>query len=402
MADDTRFITTVWRVMDELKHTDQLEEALAADLDIFCDVLGCESGYIWMKGTTDERIYVLASKSPADQSGVSVRVGEGIIGSVFNQKVPEVIRNGAKDPRAQGSDDAALFGDTALVVPMRTPFGAYGVLQLNDPAGGFDEEDIKLAENCCALIALDIEDKGLEFKPGKDRSPLVSLRGIIKEFQNGDEIRRILKGIDLDVYEGELLVVLGESGCGKSTMLNIIGGMDQATEGQLIIEGNDFSHPSEDELTRFRRDYIGFIFQSYNLMPNLSALENIEFIAEISEHPLESEEMLKMVGLGDKAENLPSSMSGGQQQRVCIARAIVKNPKIILADEPTAALDFHTGQEVLKLIESIVRDRKTTVIMVTHNIEIAKMADRVIRLKDGLISSIRVNLHPLRAEDLSW
>ena len=185
-------------------------------------------------------------------------------------------------------------------------------------------------------------------------------------------------------------------------MLNIIGGMDQATEGQLIIEGNDFSHPSEEELTRFRRDYIGFIFQSYNLMPNLSALENIEFIAEISEHPLESEEMLRMVGLGDKAENLPSSMSGGQQQRVCIARAIVKNPKIILADEPTAALDFNTGQEVLKLIEQIVRERKTTVIMVTHNIEIAKMADRVIRLKDGLISSIRVNLHPLHAEDLSW
>ena len=287
-------------------------------------------------------------------------------------------------------------------MPVRTPFGAYGVLQLNDPAVSLDEEDIRLVENCCALIALDIEDKGLEFKPSKDRSPLVSLRGIIKEFQSGEEIHRILKGIDLDVYEGELLVVLGESGCGKSTMLNIIGGMDLATEGQLIIEGSDFSHPTEDELTRYRRDYIGFIFQSYNLMPNLSALENIEFIAEISEHPLSSEEMLNMVGLGDKAENLPSSMSGGQQQRVCIARAIVKNPKIILADEPTAALDFHTGQEVLKLIESIVRDRKTTVIMVTHNIEIAKMADRVIRLKDGLISSVRVNLHPLHAENLSW
>jgi ABC-type lipoprotein export system ATPase subunit len=402
MANDTRFITTVWRVMDELKRTDQLEEALAEDLDIFCDVLGCETGYIWMKGTTDDRIYVLAAKAPVDQSGVSVRVGEGIIGTRFNEKTPEVIKNGSSDPRASGTDDAPLFGNETLVVPMRTPYGAYGVLQLNDPAGGFSEDDIKLAENCCALIALDIEDKGLEFRPGKDRSPLVSLRGIIKEFQNGDEIRRILKGIDLDVYEGELLVVLGESGCGKSTMLNIIGGMDQATEGQLIIEGNDFSHPSEEELTRFRRDYIGFIFQSYNLMPNLSALENIEFIAEISEHPLESEEMLRMVGLGDKAENLPSSMSGGQQQRVCIARAIVKNPKIILADEPTAALDFNTGQEVLKLIEQIVRERKTTVIMVTHNIEIAKMADRVIRLKDGLISSIRVNLHPLHAEDLSW
>ncbi|MBP3868457.1 MAG: ABC transporter ATP-binding protein, partial [Solobacterium sp.] len=170
----------------------------------------------------------------------------------------------------------------------------------------------------------------------------------------------------------------------------------------LLIEGKDFSHPTEAELTQFRRDFIGFIFQSYNLMPNLTALENIEFIAEISQHPLESEEMLELVDLGDKAGNYPSSMSGGQQQRVCIARAIVKNPKIILADEPTAALDFHTGQDVLKLIEQIVQDRGTTVIMVTHNIEIAKMANRVIRLKDGRISSIRVNMHPRHAEELSW
>ena len=402
MANDNRFITAVWRIMDELKHTDQLEEALANDLDVFCNVLGCETGYIWIKGSNDDRIYVLASKGPADQSGVSVRIGEGIIGKASESSGSEVIRNGRLDARSEGSDDGALFGDLSLVVPMRTPLGIYGVLQLNDPAFGFDEDDIKLAENCCSLIALDIEDKQAEFKPDKDRLPLVSLRRIIKEFQAGEEMHRILKGIDLDVYEGELLVVLGESGCGKSTMLNIIGGMDQATEGQVLIEGKDFSHPQEDELTRFRRDYIGFIFQSYNLMPNLSALENIEFIAEISQNPLESEEMLDMVGLSDKADNLPSSMSGGQQQRVCIARAIVKNPKIILADEPTAALDFHTGQEVLKLIESIVRDRSTTVIMVTHNIEIAKMADRVIRLKDGLISSVRLNLHPLHAEDLSW
>jgi ABC-type lipoprotein export system ATPase subunit len=185
-------------------------------------------------------------------------------------------------------------------------------------------------------------------------------------------------------------------------MLNIIGGMDRATDGSIMIEGRDFSSPTEDELTKFRRDYIGFIFQSYNLMPNLTALENIEFIAEIAQNPLSSEEMLKMVDLGDKAETYPSAMSGGQQQRVCIARAIVKDPKIILADEPTAALDFRTGQDVLKLIETIVRDRKTTVIMVTHNIEIAKMANRVIRLKDGMISSMRVNLSPMHAEDLSW
>lgn len=403
MPNDNRFITAVWRIMDSLKNSGQLEEALSNNLGILCDVMRCQSGFIWMKSTEDDRLYVIAGRGTQDESGVSVRIDEGIIGKAYSLKDPEVIHDGKNDARCADSDDGPLFGTESLVVPMHTPFGTYGILQLNDPASGsFSSDDIRLAENCCALIALDIEDKGLEFKPGKDRKALISLRGVIKEFMSGEEIRRILKGIDLDVYEGELLVVLGESGCGKSTMLNIIGGMDQATQGELIVEGRDFSHPGENELTQYRRDYIGFIFQSYNLMPNLSALENIEFIAEISKNPLESEEMLKMVGLEDKAENFPASMSGGQQQRVCIARAIVKNPKIILADEPTAALDFHTGQEVLKLIEKIVTERGTTVIMVTHNIEIAKMANRVIRLKDGKIASMRVNLHPQHAEDLSW
>ncbi|MBQ9272190.1 MAG: ABC transporter ATP-binding protein [Mogibacterium sp.] len=219
---------------------------------------------------------------------------------------------------------------------------------------------------------------------------------------SGEEIRRILKGVDLDVFPGELVVVLGESGCGKSTLLNIIGGMDLMTEGSLLVEGKDMSRPTEYELTEYRREYIGFIFQAYNLMPNLSAYENIEFIGEISDDPMDSMEALKMVGLGDKADSMPSALSGGQMQRVSIARALVKNPKIILADEPTAALDYDTSIKVLKVIEDIVRTRSTTVLMVTHNPEIAKMANRVVKLRDGKISSIRVNLHPLHAMDLVW
>jgi ABC-type lipoprotein export system ATPase subunit len=224
----------------------------------------------------------------------------------------------------------------------------------------------------------------------------------MKEYKNGEEMRRILKGVDLDVYEGELVVVLGESGCGKSTLLNIIGGMDNMTEGQLLVEDRDMSKPTEEELTEYRREYIGFIFQAYNLMPNLSAYENIEFIAEISDKPLDTMETLRMVGLDQKADNMPSALSGGQMQRVSIARALVKDPKIILADEPTAALDYETSIMVLSVIEEIVRERKTTVLMVTHNPEIAKMANRVVKLRDGKISSIRVNLHPLRATDLVW
>ena len=189
---------------------------------------------------------------------------------------------------------------------------------------------------------------------------------------------------------------------GKSTLLNIIGGMDRMTSGQLTVEGHDMSDPTEAERTEYRREYVGFIFQAYNLMPNLSAYENIEFIAEISDDPMDSMEALKLVGLDAKADSMPTALSGGQMQRISIARALVKNPKIILADEPTAALDYDTSIKVLSVIEKISKENNTTILMVTHNPEIAKMANRVVKLRDGKISSIRVNLHPLKATDLVW
>ncbi|MCR5843434.1 MAG: ABC transporter ATP-binding protein [Oscillospiraceae bacterium] len=212
----------------------------------------------------------------------------------------------------------------------------------------------------------------------------------------------MLKGINLDIYKNELVIVLGESGCGKSTMVNIIGGMDNLTDGELIIEGKDFSHPTEAELTQYRREYLGFVFQSYNLMPNLTAQENVQFIAEIATDPMTAEEAIAKVGLTDRADNFPAGLSGGQQQRVAIARAIVKRPAIIFADEPTAALDYETSIEVLSVLEEIMKEQGTTVVMITHNAEIAKMANRVVKLKNGLVSSIKINLHPLSAAELSW
>ena len=196
--------------------------------------------------------------------------------------------------------------------------------------------------------------------------------------------------------------MLGESGCGKTTLMNIIGGMDQLTDGKLFFEDKDFSHPPEKELTAYRRRSVGFVFQDYNLMPNLTALENVQFIAELADDPMDAHEAIEKVRLTDRADHYPGQLSGGQQQRVSIARAIVKRPKLILADEPTAALDHNTAIEVLRTFEEIVRGQGTTVMMVTHNAEIARMADRVVRLRDGRIDSVSDNPHPLRAEELVW
>ena len=234
------------------------------------------------------------------------------------------------------------------------------------------------------------------------KKAVISLRGLKKDFPSGNGVLHVLKGIDLDIYESEFLVIHGESGSGKTTLLNIIGGMDVLTDGKLIVYGRDFSHASEQELTEYRRKNVGFVFQTYNLMPNLTAKENIRFIADLSQNPMDVRKVMEMVKITHSARKFPGQMSGGEQQRVAIARAIVKSPEIILADEPTAALDYSTGVEVLSAIEEIVKSTNTTVVMVTHNAEIGKMADRTIEIRDGKIADVRENGTALHAEELVW
>ncbi|MBO7422248.1 MAG: ABC transporter ATP-binding protein [Oscillospiraceae bacterium] len=253
-----------------------------------------------------------------------------------------------------------------------------------------------------ALAAIVIEDNGLTIDRGEQKEVLISLRGVTKDYPAGDSVVHVLKGINLDIYKNEFLVVLGESGCGKSSMVNIIGGMDSLTDGELLIDGKDFSHPSDKELTKFRREYLGFVFQSYNLMPNLTAQENVQFIADLSPSSMPASEAIARVGLTERADYYPAALSGGQQQRVAIARAIVKRPRIIFADEPTAAHDYQTSIEVLSVFEEIMKNRGTTVVMITHNPEIAKMANRVVKIRNGRVASIRTNLRPLPATELVW
>jgi ABC-type lipoprotein export system ATPase subunit len=339
-------------------------------------------------------------------TGVTIAGDQGIVGHVVETAEPMVLNGKAEgnSPLHESDDATGMIVRSQMVVPIRVPgLEAFGCIQLvNKKSGRFDEDDIRLAGNLASLVALDIEDKGYEIPKTRDREPMIVLRNCIKEFPSGDGVIRVLKGVDLDIYPKEFLVVLGESGCGKTTMMNIIGGMDGMTDGELLLEGRDFSRPSEKELTEFRRNYIGYIFQSYNLMPNLSALENLEFIAEISQNPMPPKKALELVGLTERAGNFPSQMSGGQQQRVSIARALTKNPKLILADEPTAALDYETSIEVLEIVEDIVRNQGKTVVMITHNPEIAKMANRVVKLKSGLVGSVKLNLEPAKATDLVW
>lgn len=218
----------------------------------------------------------------------------------------------------------------------------------------------------------------------------------------GDIQVQALRGVSLDLYAGELVVLLGASGSGKSTLLNILGGLDTPTSGSVRYLDHDLTHADAAALTRFRREHVGFVFQFYNLIPSLTALENVALVTEIAAQPLSAQQALQMVGLGDRLQHFPAQLSGGEQQRVAIARAIAKRPDVLLCDEPTGALDFATGKVVLEVIERINRELGTTTAVITHNAAIAGMADRVICLSSGCISEIRSNSHKLAPAELSW
>ena len=233
-------------------------------------------------------------------------------------------------------------------------------------------------------------------------APAVSMRGVTKVYQMGEVAVHALRGISLDFDEGGFTVLLGPSGSGKSTLLNILGGLDVPTAGEVVYRGQDLTRANEGELTRYRRRRVGFVFQFYNLIPSLSARENVELVTEISDDPLPAREALDIVGLTDRADHFPSQMSGGEQQRVAIARAIAKRPDILLCDEPTGALDISTGITVLEAIERVNREYGATTAVITHNAAISKIADRVISLADGRISRERINETRAPATTVEW
>ena len=228
------------------------------------------------------------------------------------------------------------------------------------------------------------------------------LKNIKKSFGSGDSKVEVLKGIDLDIGKGEICVLLGPSGSGKSTLLNIIGGIETADEGTVSVNGEKIADLSEKALTEYRRHHLGYVFQTYNLIPNLTVRENIEVGAYLSKDPLDIDELMETLGIEDQKNKLPNQLSGGQQQRTSIGRALVKNPDILLCDEPTGALDYSTSKDILKLIEDVNKKYGNTVIMVTHNDAIKNMADRVFKLRDGIIRRSYINEEKISASDLDW
>ena len=405
MAGKGDNIAVLWKIMQALDE-EQVESGISEAMETLLKSIGAESGAVWIKNPENKHIYCIVSVGEDNLTGFSIEYGQGLVGKACESTEMISIPDAANDERFPAGKDeiTGIEMKNVFFVPMTFRKESVGCIEIINRTGDdeFNDDDRYIMHSLAGLIPMVVEEKGVKFEGDTEKKVIMSLRGVKKDYPSGMDVVHILKGVDLDVYENELLVILGESGCGKSTLLNIIGGMDCLSEGSITVDGKDFSHPTEKELVDFRRDSIGFIFQSYNLMPNLTALENVRFIAEICKNPGDPEEAIAKVGLTDRAGNYPSMMSGGQQQRVSIARAIVKNPRIILADEPTAALDFTTGQEVLVLIEELIASSKTSVVMVTHNVEIAKMANRVVRVRNGKISSIRINSWPMKAADIVW
>ena len=234
----------------------------------------------------------------------------------------------------------------------------------------------------------------------KRTEDFVKLEQVTKVYKMGEVEIRAVDGIDFSIAKGEFVVIVGPSGAGKTTVLNILGGMDTATSGSVLVDKNDIAKYSPKKLIGYRRDDIGFVFQFYNLIPNLTALENVELALQICKNPLDAKTVLEDVGLGERLNNFPAQLSGGEQQRVSIARALAKNPKLLLCDEPTGALDYNTGKAILKLLQDTCRKKGMTVIVITHNSAIAPMADRVIHIKNGKVSGMEMNEHPVPVETI--
>lgn len=394
-----RYYKTIGVMHSQISKADTMQEALQSALRIIVGECSVQYAVAWF--LDEGKLHPQYWLAPVDLTTKVCTPGEGDVGQCFARQ--ESVRRLSYHTGLDAATDNYFQGlpiGASICVPLSSQNSRLGAIQLlSDQA--IDEETGDICEMLSLMVAMEIEDNPNLQKPWIASTPIMQVRNVHKYFQNGSVTSHVLRGVNLDIYEGEFLVLLGESGCGKSTLLNILGGMDVASEGSVLFRDRELSQSTEAELTEFRRSHIGFIFQSYHLMSNLNAKQNLNLIGELVPEPLDAEKVLELVGLGGKGKSYPSQLSGGQQQRISIARALIKKPTILFADEPTAALDYETGIEVLSVLEKVVR-KGTTMVMVTHNEEITKMADRVVRMRNGKMFEVTVNRHPLHARELVW
>lgn len=403
---DINYYKAIGKLQVIISNARTLEEALRDGLNLIVKVCNADYAVIWYaEKKNDCVLFPYFWVCPLDFSNKLHKMNEGVVGRVYASQKSEAYLNyniESKDSCAD-SDFDDIDISSMICVPLSSKNDNLGCIQFAKQKGSdkFTQDDFDLCEIFTTLIAIYLDENTSLFKPFQRDQVLIEVKDLKKQYKSGDTITNALQGVNLRIYKGEFLVILGESGCGKSTLLNIIGGLDKASSGDFYFEGKLMNNANQNELTLYRRENIGFIFQNYNLMPNLNAKQNLDLIGELVENPLDSGELLKRIGLGDKARNYPSELSGGQQQRLSIARSLIKKPKIIMADEPTAALDYASSIVVLNEMSKIT-ENGTTLIMVTHNEQIAKMADRIVRIRNGKAYETTINRHPLKAKELVW
>lgn len=400
--DELKIYQTLGEMHTRISTVTTFDEAVQAVAKAIVDEGMADHVIVWC--SDGKECYPYYWIFPLDVTTERIPAGQGIVGKVCETEEPDYYADFIKE--ADGNEQERFQGANVTSVSC-VPFHIHDRLEgcieflRTDETKPFTEEE----KDVCALLSdiseLYIREMAPDAEAKNPGKVLLSARDVQKSFRSGGGLSHILKGVNVDVFNGELLCLQGESGCGKSTFLNIAGGLLNADGGRLLFMDRDVLSMTEKELTEYRRDFVGFVFQSYNLMPNLTAKQNLDLIAELVENPMDSMEALELVGMKEKANRYPAELSGGQQQRVSIARALVKRPKLIFADEPTAALDYKTSIEVLSVFERI-KENGTTVLMVTHNGEITRMADRVIRFRDGKTYEIQVNQHPVKAAELKW
>ncbi len=404
-TSELKYYKIIGRLHTRIASAQSFDDALRGGLKLILEQSLADYAVIWYADhETPQRLHPYYWICPLDLTSRCCGVGEGIVGRVYADGEAEIAYDfDASAEKAAAEDFAGIDIASLICVPFSANGTDLGCIEFirSTASGRFTEEEADACRLLAIMVQLELEESAPLPDASRERSVLLSVRDLKKSFKNGEEWQQVLKGVNFDVFQGEILCFLGESGCGKSTMLNIIGGLLDADSGTLTFSGQELVGLSQAELTRYRRDHIGFIFQSYNLMPNLNAKQNLDLIGELVDDPLDALEALTLVGMREKASSYPSQLSGGQQQRVSVARALVKKPHLILADEPTAALDWETSIGVLSVLEQVTKSG-ATLIMVTHNEEITKMADRVIRFRNGRTYEVTINRRPMAAKDLRW